>query len=341
LRVIDEWKPDAAVFDILFFPGIIAAELRGLPYASSCPVPSPLPSRDLLPYAFGFPSRQRRMNWLERAMNGCSEWYWGLNTRYVNRVRTHLGLAPIKHLISSGLSPYLYLSYTTSRFEFARSDLPAQVYYIGPARSLPAAAAAEFPWDRFGRDPVVYFTMGTLQGDRKVIRRMIEASSGAPWQTVIAIGRLFTVDSFGQLPANVLLLNWVPQAELMKRVAAVVCHGGFNTVNDALAEGVPLLVLPQAWDHFETAQRVVEAGAGLRLNRPQVSAPALRENTRRLLETASYREAARRLAEDFARCDAARTGADLVLRLAETRQPLLRKPAQEPTVYVEPQFSLG
>jgi hypothetical protein len=41
----------------------------------------------------------------------------------------------------------------------------------------------------------------------------------------------------------------------------LVCHGAFNTVNDALCEGVPMVIVPLAWDHLEVAQRIVEAGA--------------------------------------------------------------------------------
>ena len=41
--------------------------------------------------------------------------------------------------------------------------------------------------------------------------------------------------------------------------------GGAGTVMAALHAGVPLVVVPTEWDKPENAQRVVEAGVGVRL----------------------------------------------------------------------------
>lgn len=334
LKLLDEWKPDACVLDILFFPGIIAAEIRGIPYASSCPVPIPIKSRDLLPYSFGFPSTKKTMNLAERMMNGMSEAYWGLSTRYLNRVRASYSLPPITHLTAGSFSPYLYLCYTTDQYEFARSDLPPQVHFIGPARALATSVGGDtFDWAKLGKGPLVYFTMGTLQGDRKLIGKMIEAGRGAPWRTVITLGRLFKPDSFANVPPEVTLLEWVPQTPLLKRVSAMVCHGAFNTVNDALCESIPLVVVPLAWDHLEVAQRVVESGVGVRLSPRTVTPAQLRAAVEKVLSEPSYKANARRLADNFNRCQSGPTGASLIRKLARTRKPVLRAPGENPTLY--------
>ncbi len=334
LQVIDVWKPDVAVFDILFLPGSLSAELCSLPYASSCPVPSPLASTDLPPYSFGLPSNRKKLGFIYGALWKLSLAYWGLNTRYVNRVRRAFDLPPMGNIISDHASPYLYLSYTTERFEFFRSDLRPQVHYIGPTLNRKSATTeVQLPQFSTNESPLIYFTMGTLQGKRKVFYQMIEAARGAPWRVAMTVGDLFRTDSFGELPPNVTIANWLPQIELLSRSAAIVCHGGFNTVNDALALSVPLLVLPQAWDHFETAQRLIEAGAAIRLDPFKVSAKTLRTNIDHLLTTPDFAHAAQQLAEDFSRCDTARSGADLILQLAKTRRPIFRAPEQSPTVY--------
>ena len=326
LRILDQQEPDVCFFDILFFPGILAAEVRGIPYALSCPVPSPLASRDLLPYSLGMPSGQKTMSLPQRLMSALSDWYWGRNTRYVNRVREIFSLPPMTDIVSGCISPYLYLSYTTELFEDLRSDLPQQVHYIGPTLTPRSPETEEsFPWSQLDDRPLVYFTMGTLQGNRKIYDRVIEASTGAPWQLVVALGKLFHKEDFPSVPENVLLVNWAPQTAILEKADAMVCHGGFNTINDALAAGVPLLVLPQAWDHFESAQRIVESGAGLRLDPGRASTARIRRETQRLLEDPAKRRAAERLAKDFSTCDAARTGAELISKLAKTRAPVFRE----------------
>jgi len=334
LRVIDESRPDGCFFDILFFPGILAAEIRELPYALSCPVPSPLASGDLLPYSFGFPSAQKKMRAFQRPLEALSRGYWALNTRYVNRVRETFALPPMSDIISGCVSPYLYLSYTTGRFEYARSDLPAQVYYIGPTLTPGnEAAEEEFPWSWLDGRPLVYCTMGTLQGRRKTFDRVIDASRAARWQVIISIGRLFDTGDFADAPDNVLVTNWAPQAALVECADVVVCHGGFNTLNDALYRGLPVLALPQAWDHFESAQRIVEAGAGMRIDPHQATTKRIRQSIEQLLENASMKKSAAQIAEDFAMCDAVRCGARLIAEMARTQAPVLRAATTPPTIY--------
>ena len=76
----------------------------------------------------------------------------------------------------------------------------------------------------------------------------------------------------------------------------MVCLGGAGTVFAALKAGVPLVVVPTEWDKPENAQRVVEAGAGLRIEPRQLTAARLRVAVQEVLSTSSFRDNARRLA---------------------------------------------
>jgi UDP:flavonoid glycosyltransferase YjiC (YdhE family) len=49
-------------------------------------------------------------------------------------------------------------------------------------------------------------------------------------------------------------------------MSAVVCHGGHNTVCEAVAHGVPLVVTPIRDDQPIIARQVADAGAGIRLH---------------------------------------------------------------------------
>ena len=57
--------------------------------------------------------------------------------------------------------------------------------------------------------------------------------------------------------------RWLPQAEVLRHARAMVCHGGTGTVRGALAQGVPVAVLPMFADQPHNAARVAELGAGL------------------------------------------------------------------------------
>jgi MGT family glycosyltransferase len=106
--------------------------------------------------------------------------------------------------------------------------------------------------------------------------------------------------------------RYVPQLELLARVDAVVCHGGFNTVSEALAHGLPLVLAPIADDQMLNAHSVVSAGAGVRVRYGRVDAAGLRQAVTAILEEPRYREAAGRLARSFESAGGAATAADAI-----------------------------
>src|SRR5258708_39339031 len=93
---------------------------------------------------------------------------------------------------------------------------------------------------------------------------------------------------------NVLVRSRVPQLELLPQLDAVVCHAGHNTVCEALAHGIPLVVAPIRDDQPIVAQQVVDAGAGIRLKYGRANSDEIVAALVTILETASYRQAALR-----------------------------------------------
>jgi len=52
----------------------------------------------------------------------------------------------------------------------------------------------------------------------------------------------------GDVPENVIVRSWVPQADLLRLVDVIVHHGGSGTTLGALTVGAPQLILPQGAD---------------------------------------------------------------------------------------------
>jgi UDP:flavonoid glycosyltransferase YjiC (YdhE family) len=63
----------------------------------------------------------------------------------------------------------------------------------------------------------------------------------------------------------------------------------------ALQTGIPLVIVPTRWDKPDTATRVVEAGAGIRLTPKQCTPARLRDAVNRVLSEPRFRNNARRL----------------------------------------------
>jgi UDP:flavonoid glycosyltransferase YjiC (YdhE family) len=104
-----------------------------------------------------------------------------------------------------------------------------------------------------------------------------------------------------------------------------------------LEAGVPLVVVPTEWDKPENAQRVVEAGAGVRLSPRRLTPARLRTAVERMLEDPSYRRNARRLSAGFARYRGPARAAELLESLTAGSSPL--RPAAGTVPYLEERIS--
>ena len=123
-----------------------------------------------------------------------------------------------------------------------------------------------FPFQRVAQDgrPLVYASLGTLQIDRRdLFHAIAEALSTLDVQVVIAHGGSLTPEEERSLPGNPIVQALVPQEESLKRASLCVTHGGLNTVLDAVAAAVPLVVMPIAFEQPATGARVAYREAGI------------------------------------------------------------------------------
>jgi MGT family glycosyltransferase len=121
--------------------------------------------------------------------------------------------------------------------------------------------------------------------------------------------------NLGRVAPNVHIARWISHSDLLPHTAVMVTTGGAGSVLAGLSAGVPLVVVPTEWDKPENAQRVVEAGAGLRLPPQQCDARRLRAAVERILGDESFRRNARRLAGIFASYGGATRAAELLEEL--------------------------
>jgi UDP:flavonoid glycosyltransferase YjiC (YdhE family) len=75
-----------------------------------------------------------------------------------------------------------------------------------------------------------------------------------------------------QDPGQVSEVGFVPIADLLDGVEAVVLAGGSGTLTAALGRGLPLVVCPLAFDQFPNAELAVATGAAVRAAPGEVGA---------------------------------------------------------------------
>ncbi|NKE60568.1 glycosyltransferase family 1 protein [Lentzea sp. PSKA42] len=153
-----------------------------------------------------------------------------------------------------------------------------------PMRPTPFAEPGELPgWVTGHEKPLVYLTFGTAFANEDLLRTAIAGLSGLDAEVLVATGPLVEPSALTDVPGNVHVLQWVPQADLLAHADLVAHHGGSGTTVAAMTHGVPQLVLPQGADQFRNAEIVANAGLGAQLVGEQFTADAMHEAVQKLL----------------------------------------------------------
>lgn len=171
-----------------------------------------------------------------------------------------------------------------------------------PIRPVAWAPDAPLPsWLPATTRRTVYVTLGTVSfGAVEVLRRAVLAVATHDVEVLVAAGPKGDPSLLGELPPNVHVEKFVPQAEVLRHVALVVHHGGAGTMLGALAEGLPQLILPQGADQPFNAMAIERAGAGRALPNDAQTPSSLEAAVGALLAEGPEHLAAKRIAEEIA-----------------------------------------
>jgi MGT family glycosyltransferase len=284
---VTEFAPDVVIADQQALAGAIAARQAGVAWATSATTPGEL----MRPLA---------------SMPRVDEWVRELMTTLQ---RAH----GVSDPVDLRFSRQLVLAFTTSALIGDLSDFDETYAFTGPALTA-RPGRAPFPWEWLdpGRRHLL-ISLGTLNGavGERFFGTAVEALAGLADELQAVIVGPPRADA----PPHILFSTQVPQLALLPQMSAVVSHGGHNTVCEALAYGLPLVVAPIRDDQPIIAQQVADAGAGIRVRFGRLRAAELRDSVRAVLDDPGYAAAAGRVRDSFAAAGGAVTAADRLEKL--------------------------
>jgi zeaxanthin glucosyltransferase len=218
-----------------------------------------------------------------------------------------------------GIGPHASLQHCLGKVQLAQMipelDLPRPeplpFVPVGPLRRAEELGEAPLPFDLPADRPLVFASMGTLLGgDLKVWRTLANACCKAGAALVLTHGGRLGRDDVASLDVHH-AAAFLPYRAVMRHAALVITHGGSNTVLDALACGVPLLLRPVGFDQPGNLARVRHHGVGeelASLRRPH----AIAAQVERLISADDVRARCRKLAEALGRAGGAERAAGIV-----------------------------
>lgn len=290
---IDAFRPDMVVADQHAYAGAIAARRRGIRLAISAPTFASHTS----PRGGALP---QLATWIEEQEAALDR---------------EAGLAPDGPLEVAG---HPVLTYATKEL-IGDADLPPWFHLVGPALAHRGGDERLDP-ALLGPRPRILVTLGTIAVTRgsRFFAALAEAFAGRQGSAIVAAGP----ELVPQAPPNVVARGPVPQLALLPHLDAVVCHGGANTIVEALAHGLPLVVAPIWADQLAGAGLVVRSGAGLRVSFPRATAATLGTALDAVLGDPGHRAAADRIRRSFDAAGGTSSAADVLEQAAAQPSPI-------------------
>ena len=164
-------------------------------------------------------------------------------------------------------SPYMNLLLYPEPVKYTRAEPldPNRFQYLeGCVR---AEADYHIPVFRSNNDkPLLYVSFGSLgAGDTALLQRIIDSLSRLPYRALVNVGDY--IDSYHDIPDNIIISSWYPQPSVIAQVDCVIHHGGNNSFTECLYFGKPAIIMPYVWDGHDNAVRVQETLHGFHLDR--------------------------------------------------------------------------
>jgi UDP:flavonoid glycosyltransferase YjiC (YdhE family) len=147
--------------------------------------------------------------------------------------------------------------------------------------------------------PIAYVSLGTIfNRNIDLLKRIAGHLSQAGWQVLISLGDARRPVP-GGWPSNAQVYPFVDQTAALAQAGLAVTHGGMGSVSEALACGVPLIVVPQGVDQFMIARRAATLGASITVDAAAPASAWRAALTRIETERASFVASAERISESF------------------------------------------
>jgi len=328
LQHLKEFPADIVLADSFFIAAGWLHEAGGPPWVQLGVSVLSLPSENLAPFGLGLLPSTSSFGRVRNAL--LQQVFKGIVFRdiqtYLNEARRKLSLPERRQSFFEIISPYLYLANVTEGFEYPRNDLPAQVKFIGP---LQPSSSKEFSppiwWDELAEaKTVILVTQGTVAlNPEELIIPAIEALADQPDLLVVVTTGMAVSDSLSHvtIPSNVRAEQFIPFNALLPHVDIVITNGGYNGVQMALAQGIPLMVAGKSEDKSEVCARVAWSGAGIRLKSHLPKPMQIKQAIQKIMAEPQYRQNAERLQAEIQQCSPAEQAASQLEALYENQRP--------------------
>ncbi len=173
-------------------------------------------------------------------------------------------------------------------------------FFFAGAQIAPRAGDGSWQPPANGR-PLLYTSLGSLFNNWPEFYQMLfPVVKDLDINVLCSIGKTLKPEDLGDIPANVTVMAFTPQLEVLEHTNYFLTHAGTGSVMEALYNGVPMMCIPQMDEQIMTANRAKELGvASSVMLKPEVTEEKLRQALLGLINDPKYTEKAKAMSREM------------------------------------------
>ncbi len=159
---------------------------------------------------------------------------------------------PVENGFAAASPNLILFNYPGELALYRKRVIPKYAYFIGSAVRNEFIDSNLEKWLLSSKPdlPTIYISFGTVLSARSdVLKRIVQALRSEPVRVILSSG-IMNPKKLGVIPDHWMVRSYLPQVAILPHSDLVICHGGNNTVTEALTAGIPLLVAPFSSDQF-------------------------------------------------------------------------------------------
>ncbi len=179
-------------------------------------------------------------------------------------------------------------------------DSFSEDFFFAGAQIAPRAGDGTWQAPDNGK-PLLYTSLGSLFNNWPEFYQMLfPVVKDMDINVLCSLGNTLKPEDLGDIPANVQVMAFTPQLEVLEKADYFITHAGTGSVMEALYYGVACICIPQMDEQVFTAGRMLELGLTSKvLKKPEVTEETLRAALTELLNNPIYKENARKMSDEM------------------------------------------
>ena len=213
----------------------------------------------------------------------------------------------------------LVLVNTSKEFQPFSDSFGDHYKFIGWVPSTEYRKGHDFPWEKITKDKLIYVSLGTtFNRNSSFYKSCFKAFKNLDLQVIMSIGKSKSLDLPLDVPDNILLVDWVPQLEILQHANVFVTQGGSSSVSESLYFGCPVVVVPQMAEQHIIGYWVEKLKVGKQFEGGKFTAKLMRSAVETVLDDPIYRQNSVKIGDSFKASGGVQYGVDEIYKFKET-----------------------